>query len=1156
LKKKLHKRRIGTKIVSTVLASTLFLPPISPIFQHGQLIGFEQNTAQADPLASVRILDNTELTADARETDPTEPYTLDMTLTGRGLADADLVNPETVAVFYAPQLAGDLGENATANVAVEILPITLSDIPALGDTLSGLTGTLTTTLSEVLGLVDDLLVMLPGVDINGVDELSEAFNALNTLDVAVEDLLAYSENIPAEDITVNENGVVTVNFSDGIDNHLNTAINETVLGLVNDVIDAAQALEVDLGLLDILPFAQELVNSILGLVTDSVLPLAQGLVNDLAGATLDLTGDLAAAQVIGNTTVNVSVPVDRSTSMAGQEVRVSGNVVNTADIDAQLLSDLDNSDTTTLVQMPEAADTTAPTITPIDDVEAIEGQDITPIEVTADEPATFTVEGLPEGVTYNEDASTITGTPVIDDWAEDEVARPFAVIVEATDEAGNTDLETFVMTVQRDSNGDGIPDVDDTVDMTAPTIDSIDDFDAIDNQAIAPVDVIVDEASDIAVDGLPEGITYDPDASEIAGAPALDWADGELQRNFAVIVEATDDAGNTGVETFVITVYRDSNNDGTPDVEDPSDEDTTAPMITPIDNVETVESQDIEPIEVVTDEESTIEVSNLPDGVYFDEDSSTIEGAPVIDDWEEDEVERDFAVVVSATDEAGNTGLESFVMTVQRDSDGNGIPDVDEPGDTEAPVISPIDNATAIEGQDIETIDVVTDEESTIEVSNLPDGVYFDEGSSAIVGTPTIDDWEENEVERDFAVVVAATDEADNTGLESFVMTVQRDSDGDGTPDIDEEEPEDSTTPEIEPIDDFDAVEYEPIEPVEIIVDEDSTVAVDGLPSGVDYNPSESVIEGTPVIEDWAEDEFTRDFEVVVEAINEEGNTGTEEFVVTVERALDDEDTTAPVITPIDDFNAVENQPIDPVEVIVDEDSTVAVDGLPSGVDYNPSESVIEGTPIIEDWAEDEFTRDFVVVVEATDEAGNTGTEEFVVTIERDSNDDGTSNVEDDDNGDVNGEDTTPPVITPIPDQTVEENEPIEDIPVETDEPSEVVVDGLPDGLEYDLETGIIGGTPVINDWNEGETEREFTVTITAEDDAGNVSSMDFSFVIERDLSGLGGVNDGSDSTDSSQLPQTGESQSITTSLLGIASLAIGAIALAWTEKRKGLNEE
>lgn len=345
---------------------------------------------------------------------------------------------------------------------------------------------------------------------------------------------------------------------------------------------------------------------------------------------------------------------------------------------------------------------------------------------------------------------------------------------------------------------------------------------------------------------------------------------------------------------------------------------------------------------------------------------------------------------------------------------------------------------------------------------------------------------------------------------------------------------------------------------------EPSEIGVDGLPTGINFDSMTNTISGTPTIGDWSETERTRDFAITVSATDDAGNTSLETFIITVQRDADVEnpdnsenapDIVAPIITPIDDFTAVENQSIEAITIETDEESLIDVIGLPEGIIFNPETNDISGTPIILEWLETEETRDFSVVVSATDEAGNTSLETFVVTVQRDTdNGENQTTPGHDDTGRT--KDTTPPVITPVPDGSAVENEPMEDIVVETDEPSNIVVSGLPAGITYDPDNNVIGGTPVINDWADGETERNFTVTITAEDEAGNTSTFEFDLTIERNLSGLGGAGDGSDTEDSSTLPTTGESQNIFTNLIGITTTSMGALLLVWNKIRNNLGNK
>ena len=70
------------------------------------------------------------------------------------------------------------------------------------------------------------------------------------------------------------------------------------------------------------------------------------------------------------------------------------------------------------------------------------------------------MEGLPEGVMFEN--GTIQGTPKVT-WNGSEESRAITVTVKA-EKDGATARETFVITVQRDTDGDGEPDITDTDD--------------------------------------------------------------------------------------------------------------------------------------------------------------------------------------------------------------------------------------------------------------------------------------------------------------------------------------------------------------------------------------------------------------------------------------------------------------------------------------------------------------------------------------------------------------------------------------------------------------------------------------------------------------------------------------------------------------------
>ena len=516
-------------------------------------------------------------------------------------------------------------------------------------------------------------------------------------------------------------------------------------------------------------------------------------------------------------------------------------------------------------------DVTAPVITTIGDQTIVEGNPINEITVTTDDPnATITVSNLPNGVTYNPATKKITGTPSITDWTPTEETREITVTVTATDTAGNPTTSTFKITVQRDTDHDGTPDVTDTDDdgdgypdteeaargtdpkdpTSKPTtsITPISNQTVVEGNPISAVTVTVDNPNTtVTVSNLPNGVTYNPATKTISGTPSItDWTPTEETREITVTVTATDTAGNPTTSTFKITVQRDTDHDGDPDItdtdddgdgytdvdevahgtnpKDPTSKPTTTPTPTPQTtitnpNQTVIDEQPITNIVITPGDPATVitvDTSKLPNGVTYNPATKTISGTPDVTNWTPTEETRTFEIPVTVQNPDGTTANKKIKITVQRDTDGDGTPDVtdtDDDGDgipdtveqaagsdpkdansRPAAVITPVAQPTinnpiqtVIDGNPITNIVITPGDPAsvvTVDTPSLPNGVTYDPSTNTISGTPNITDWGTTEETRNFQVTVTVQNPDGTTVTRTIDITVERDTDGDGDPDV------------------------------------------------------------------------------------------------------------------------------------------------------------------------------------------------------------------------------------------------------------------------------------------------------------------------------------------------------------------------------------
>lgn len=586
--------------------------------------------AEAASLTEVQLLTDVNINAALSDSENPNYYNLNFGLTGTGVTDVELVNADRTVVFYVPELAGQLVHNGgTANVQVDILPITLAeDLPVLYDSLDPVTTTLNDLVGTLATAIQNILnnpITGPLLNVQGLDELTDSLDALNNLDTALQDLTSYTDNVQ---YIVNEDGTVVVSFTDGLGNHLETAVQDVVVDALNRVGTAIGNLEVGgVGGAILRPVVNPTIASLEQLVTTTINPLVSNILN----GTVDLTSDLAGAQMIGQTSVNLDVLINNPAGVNG-EVVVQGAGIQDSVIDAALLSSLQSSDTIVFDE-----DVTDPVLTSVE----IEGDSTNGYVVsgTGEEP------GDTVNVTNTDGVNVGTGT--IDAGGNysveltGDVTLGELLTVQAVDEAGNRS-EPFEVTVPEDP------------DITPPQLKDV----AIEGNSTENYEVTGSTEADAIV------VVRDNLGNELARGTA------DTNGNFNIPISA-EDIDPDG-EISVVAMDEAGNESDPANITVPADPDTTPPELNDL------------TIEGTSKENYIVSGTTETDAIVTIRDVEGNEIGTVISDAEgtfsievsSDNVDPADELSVTATDEAGNESDPTPIIVPDDQLAIESVPDI------------------------------------------------------------------------------------------------------------------------------------------------------------------------------------------------------------------------------------------------------------------------------------------------------------------------------------------------------------------------------------------------------------------------------------------------------------------------------------------------
>ena len=527
------------------------------------------------------------------------------------------------------------------------------------------------------------------------------------------------------------------------------------------------------------------------------------------------------------------------------------------------------------------SDDLMPSFNDIDDFEARVDSPfskVLPEAISGDLPITYTATNLPDGLTFAPGSRTISGTPT------SPVTK--TVTYGAEDEDGDPASVEFDIIVSPDSQ---------------PSLPAVDDFRARRGHSLEkqlPPATGGDGTLVYSAQGLPTGLDFITTTQIITGTPTRDG-------NYTVTYAVVDEDNDRNSVQFNIDVAENwhSNNDEnngdsgteqtTPNVGNTLVQDNQPALGTIPDYHAKVDTQFTQNLIAATGGDGNIgyTAAPLPPGLSFTEGSRTITGKPT--------TEGTTSVVYTATDADGDKVHRTFDIVVYLKPALADVPDV----------MATKDAVFTLDLPEVEGGRGPFD----FTASPRPAGLDFIESSRIITGTPTTVE----EVDVTYTVTDA---DGDSASVEFKISVTEGD-----------------TSPTLQTINAQYARKDSPFSftlPRPAGGNAPYTYAATPLPTGLSFNESELMIEGTPT--------QVEDVSVTYTVTDTDLDVASQSFTIHVSEDL------KPSFNDIDDFDARVGSPFNevlPEATGGDLPITYTATNLPDGLSFAPGSRTISGTP-------------------------------------------------------------------------------------------------------------------------------------------------------------------------------------------------------------------